>query len=65
MSLINLVSMETESVLGFWAAVRIVKRSNPVYICDKTTTHIHTFVISHSQADCQYLNRWSVIVWHV
>lgn len=56
MSIIDLVSMEAESVLGFWVAVRIFKRSNPVHICDKTTTHIHTFVISHSQADCQYLN---------
>lgn len=56
MSIIDLVSMEAESVLGFWVAVRTLKRSNPVHICDKTTTHIHTFVISHSQADCQYLN---------
>lgn len=57
MSLIDLISMEAESVFGFWVAVRYVKSNNPVYICNKTTTHIHTFIISHSQADCQYLNR--------
>lgn len=68
MLLIDLVGVEAESILRFWVAVRHAEIKGTW----GSKTHrisadscIHTFIVSHSQADCQYLDNRLDYVYQV
>lgn len=59
MLLIDLVGVEAESILCFWVAVRhaeIKETWGSKTHHNSADSDIHTFIVSHSQADCQYLD---------